>query len=177
MNRIAHFLILGLLTVVLMFPPLLTDKTDRVSATCPQEVYDFCWSQGRLVDKTICDCKFDSCLNALPSDCQEQGGNFDYISCTCSMPPQEEGLCDRDPYALGCPRNPDSGEAAGMCTFASYSWCNHSGGQWSSYECTCNFQTTIGCTAGTGTADSCTAAGGTWDSSNCVCRKLPRENL
>lgn len=175
MNRLSHLLVVAVLATLVLFPTPLTDKTNRVSS-CAQEVYEFCWSQGRPVDKTTCDCNFNSCMSMLPSDCEEQGGYMDISTCTCHMPPGEQSLCDRDPYALGCPRNPDTGGGAGVCSFASYSWCNQNGGQWSSDNCTCNFQTTTGCIAGTSTPDSCTNAGGTWDPNNCVCRGLPRAN-
>lgn len=101
-------LLRSLFVLVVLFVALATTdsmKPGRAEAACDPAVYDFCWSQGRNVNPQTCECNYQSCLGLPESDCTEQGGHLDYATCTCVFDPEYQGICDRDPYACGCPRS------------------------------------------------------------------------
>jgi hypothetical protein len=135
------------------------------------DVYDFCWSQGRNVDPNTCDCNPNSCLGVPESDCTEQGGWLDYGTCTCRLDYGYVGMCDIDPYAYGCPRNPGGlGDPGRLCSFDGYVNCRENRGAWDDWTCSCYYITTSNtCGAELSNVQSCEAAGGTWNQDQCRC--------
>ena len=153
---------------------------------CASEVFQYCYAQNRPVDFNTCECNLSTCLNPTPGDCAEVGTYFDASTCTCVSNISYVGICDTDPYSLGCPRSFDTvfagqlrilqgcgypgaawdpacnpmigGGSADICSFDSFAWCNTNGGSWSSYGCACSGVVLSGHSA----QQACTGAGGVW---------------
>jgi hypothetical protein len=163
---IYKLLILTVLISALTLVYTLSSQNSKATVLCADDVYDYCWSQNRPVDPYTCECNISACLFPIASDCTEVGNHFDSSTCTCVANPSEVGVCDIDPFALGCPRsfdtvfagqirilqgctypnwqydpacNPMIGGGTGdICSFESHSWCVTNGGSWSSYGCACS---------------------------------------
>ena len=161
-------------------------SSNAQSSYCAFEVYEYCFAQNHPVDPNTCECNMFACLNPVEIDCTEVGKYLDPSTCTCVSNPSYVGICDNDPYALGCPRsfdtvfanelrigygcsysnswmdpacNPMIGGGTGdVCSFDSYSWCAQTGGSWSGYGCACSGIVT----SGQSQQAACTSAGGTW---------------
>ena len=179
-------LILTVLTSALIAVYALTSQNSKATELCSDDLYDYCWSQNRPVDPNTCECNPNACLFPLASDCTEVGNHFDASTCTCVANPSDIGVCDVDPFALGCPRSFDTvfagqlrilqgcgypgaendpacnpmigGGSADICSFESYTWCANNGGSWSSYGCACSGVTVSGQTP----QQACGAANGVW---------------
>ena len=191
MKRLSFKLsILGVLGMLLTFS-MVQLRSGKAQSYCAASVYEYCWSQGRPVDPSTCECDWFSCLGLPESDCTENSQYLDYSTCTCVSNPSAVGYCDLDPYAYGCPRSfdtvfgnqlrvrqscqhPDAwmdpscnpmigGGSDDICSFDSYIWCSQNGGTWSSYGCACSGIIASGQTQ----QQACTSAGGFWyDSGN-----------
>ena len=162
-------------------------QTGKAQLYCADDVYAYCWSQGRVVEPSTCECDWTSCLGMPESDCTEQGQYLDTSRCVCVSNPAVMGLCDNDPYALGCPRSFDTvfasqlrvrsgcshpnaatdpacnpmigGGTDDICSFDSYAWCAQNGGSWSSYGCACSGIVTH---PNQTQQQACAAVGGFW---------------
>ena len=154
-------------------------RNAQLSWHCDTELFGYCYAQNRPVDPDTCECKLTACISPTPGDCAESGQYFDASSCTCVNNIAAIGICDTDPYALGCPRSFDTvfagqlrilqgcgvpsscpptfgGGNGDICSFQSFSWCAHNNGDWSSYGCACS-----GIVSNAGQT-SCNEAGGAW---------------
>lgn len=179
---------LGVLVVVLVALHTITPRSSnaQLGGYCASEVFQYCYAQNRPVDFNTCECNLSTCLNPMPGDCAEVGTYFDAATCTCVPNISYVGICDTDPYALGCPRSFDTvfagqlrilqgcgypgaafdpscnpmigGGSADICSFDSFAWCNANEGYWSSYGCACSGVVLPGQTG----QESCTGAGGVW---------------
>ena len=180
-------LTLGVLVAVLIaLYTLRPSSSNAQSSYCAFDVYEYCFAQNRPVDPNTCECNFSACLMPVATDCTEVGNYLDASTCTCVSNPSYIGICDNDPYALGCPRSFDTvfagqlrilqgcgypgaeydpacnpmigGGSADICSFDSFVWCNTNGGSWSSYGCACSGVVVSGQTA----QQACASAGGVW---------------
>ena len=186
MKRLMYRLSILSILVILLILQTVELRSGKAQLYCDEAVYEYCWSQGRVVDSNTCECDWFSCLGLPESDCTELGQYLDTSTCTCVSNPAVMGLCDNDPYALGCPRSfdtvfasqlrvrqgcshPDAstdpacnpmigGGSDDICSFDSYAWCTHNGGSWSSYGCACSGIVVSGQTQ----QQACSAAGGFW---------------
>lgn len=179
-------LYLGVLVVAIFLIQALGPQRSnaQLGSHCDSEVLAYCFAQNRPVDWNTCECNLNTCLNPTPGDCAEAGQYFDASTCTCVNNIAVIGICDTDPYALGCPRSFDTvfagqlrilqgcgypgaendpacnpmigGGSEDICSFQSFSWCAHNDGIWSSHGCACG-----GIVPNTAQT-SCTDADGTW---------------
>jgi hypothetical protein len=161
-------------------------RSGKAQSSCADEVYSYCWGQGRPVDPSTCQCDWSSCLGLPESDCTELSQHLDPSTCTCVSNPAFVGMCDNDPYAFGCPRSFDTVFASQLrvrygcshpnastdpacnpmigagdddiCSFDSYAWCAQNGGSWSSSGCACSGVVVSGQTQ----QQACSAVGGIW---------------
>jgi len=144
---------------------------------CGIETFEYCDQFGLWVNPMTCGCAAYCPL--VSADCQEVGKTLDYESCQCVggwLTPI--GICDSDPYALGCPRSFDTvfggvtpGYGWGLCPSGGGSTCTSMGGSYNYNTCTCTIASQTGfCSAAA--QNACTGAGGTVNTQNCTC-KLP----
>lgn len=165
---ICKLLVLGILITGLFVFNLFRPRSigAQTFTNCADDVFSYCFSQSpaRRVDPYSCECNPYSCAGAVESDCQEQGMYLSYSDCQCHENPSFMGVCDTDPYALGCPRSFDTvfagqlrtfGDDGDICSFSAFAWCNTNGGSWSSYGCACSG-------LGSSTQQDCESNGGTW---------------
>jgi hypothetical protein len=166
---------LGIIIAVLCSLNVLAPRSGSAQAYCADEVYSYCWSQGRLVDPYTCECNMMSCLWIWETNCMQADMHIDYSTCTCTSDPSYMGMCDVDPFALGCPRSFDTvfgdqlrvrggdpligGGDGDICSFNSYAWCNANNGSWSSYGCACSG---VVASSASSPQQACGDNGGTW---------------
>lgn len=189
MSAIGCKLLTSGVRIVILFT-LINVLSPRINAQvghCDEGVYDYCWASGRNVDSNTCECNMQSCFGLPESDCTEQGQYLDTSRCICVSNPSYIGVCDNDPFALGCPRSFDTimgaqirlaacshpdpvadpcdpmigGGDGDICSFMAYAWCNTNGGTWSSYGCAC------GGIGTTDAPDACGDADGIWYQNIC----------
>jgi hypothetical protein len=165
--------------LVLAIPP--AGIKSRAAFICDEDVYEFCWSQGRVVNPETCECNYQSCLGVPASDCTEQGQTLNYDTCMCEGG-ELTPWCGMNSYSTcfnqGLALNPitcncytsDTGGDMPLCTFGSYVWCGSNGGEWQGWNCKCGFKdTNNNCTATAAVRLSCENSGGTWNVSQCLC--------
>jgi hypothetical protein len=146
-------------------------SSNAQSSYCDFDVYEYCFAQNHPVDPNTCECNLSACLSPVATDCTEVGNYLDASTCTCVSNPAYIGICDNDPYALGCPRSFDTvfgnllrtggspytgGGDGDVCSFSAYTWCANNGGSWYSPGCACSFYPS------SNPSNACASAGGTW---------------
>lgn len=177
-------LALTVLTFALVFILSQAEVSRGTPALCDPSVYEFCWSQGRVVNPETCECNYQSCLGLTQTDCAETGGSLDYDTCKCQpgdllpwCPPNIYQTCMNqgklvNPINCQCWTSdiPGGGTDMPLCSFASYTWCANTSGAWQGWNCNCGFMdTNNNCTANSTLIQACQNSGGTWNTSQCLC--------